>query len=225
MSLENDFEQRFDELLTEGQQLVASVPVDSDGERVYWVPEEKIAQYQRWIGSTINLIRLVDQPNGTFSSACARIEGHDDNKTGVAYWIMQKLVGLLAATKDEWERGLLRKIEHIVVAEAFDDLLDHAAYYHKGNKKTESSILASAVLEDTVKRIARKNGLNTKGISLDPLVDELVKQNVFTPVKAKRVKGFAGVRNHAVHAEWDQIDIRDVGELINGTRELIDTFL
>ena len=62
-------------------------------------------------------------------------------------------------------------------------------------------------------------------MSLEPLIDELVKQNIFTPVKAKRVKSFAGVRNHASHAEWDDFDIRDVGELINGTRELIDTFL
>lgn len=225
MSIENDFEQRFSELLTEGKKLIASVPMDSDGEPYYWVPDEQIASYQRWIGSTINLIRLVDQPNGTFSSECARLQSDDDNKTGIAYRIMQKLYGLLSATKDEWQRGLLRKIEHIIVAEAFDDFLDHASFYHKGNKKIESSILASAVLEDTVKRIARKNAVETKGISMEPLIDELVKHTVFTPVKAKRVKGFAGVRNHALHAEWDEFDIRDVGELINGTRELIDTFL
>ena len=225
MPIENNFEQRFNELLTEGQQLIASIPRGDDGDIYYWVPDEQIASYQRWIGSTINLIRIVDQPNGTFSSECGRLQNDDENKTGIAVRIIQKLYGLLAATKDEWQRGLLRKIEHIVVAEAFDDFLDHASFYHKGNKKTESSILASAVLEDTVKRIARKHAIETKGMSMEPLIDELVKNAVFTPVKAKRVKGFAGVRNHSLHAEWDAFDIHDVGELINGTRELIDTFL
>jgi len=46
-----------------------------------------------------------------------------------------------------------------------------------------------------------------------------------TPVKAKRFKGFSGVRNSALHAEWDQIDIKDVGELINGIREMIEQYL
>ncbi len=49
--------------------------------------------------------------------------------------------------------------------------------------------------------------------------------SIFTLVKAKRIKGFARVRNHALHAEWNKFDIKDVGELISGTREIIDNFL
>ena len=97
--------------------------------------------------------------------------------------------------------------------------------YHKGNRKTEASVLASAILEDSVKKIASRHGIKTGGVSLDPLIDELVKAGVFTLVKAKRVRGCAAVRNHALHAEWDEFDIRDVGELIKGTRELIEEFL
>lgn len=144
---------------------------------------------------------------------------------GIPSRVVQKMYGLLESAHDEWQRGFLRKIEYIVVAEAFDDFLDHASAYHKGNKKIESSVLASAVLEDTIKRIAGKNGVETKGKTLDPLIDDLVKADVFTPVKAKRAKGLAGVRNHALHAEWDDFDIRDVGELISGVRDLIDNFL
>ena len=51
----------------------------------------------------------------------------------------------------------------------------------------------------------------TQKKSLDPLIDELVKNEVITPVKAKRIKGFAAVRNHALHAEWEEFDIKDVG--------------
>jgi uncharacterized protein YutE (UPF0331/DUF86 family) len=62
-------------------------------------------------------------------------------------------------------------------------------------------------------------------VSIEPLIDELVKAGVFTPVKAKRIKAYAGVRNHALHAEWDDFDSRDVGEMVQGIRELIDEFL
>jgi uncharacterized protein YutE (UPF0331/DUF86 family) len=135
------------------------------------------------------------------------------------------MLGLLKGTKEEWDHGLLGRMEYIVAGATFDDFLDYADEYHKGNKKMESSVLASAVLEDTVKKIAQKNGLITEGKTLDPLIDELVKANVFTPVKAKRVRSFAGVRNHALHAEWDKFDNSDVGAMIKGIRELIEESL
>ncbi len=50
----------------------------------------------------------------------------------------------------------------------------------------------------------------------------MTKSGALTSVKAKRVKGFSGVRNKALHAQWDEFDIRDVGELINGARELVE---
>ncbi|NQT24299.1 hypothetical protein HQ585_02985 [candidate division KSB1 bacterium] len=215
---------RFTELVSIGQNLIKTAP-HYKGKLEYWVPDERVAEYQQWISSSANLINIVTLPDSTFRKECARILADKDAMTGISSKMIQKMYGLLSSAKDEWEQGLLRKIEYMVVAETFDDFLDHADVYHKGNKKTEASVLASAVLEDTVKRIAKKNSVKTKGVSLDPLIDEMVKVGTFTPVKAKRVKAFAGVRNHAMHAEWEEFDIKDVGELIAGTRELIDTFL
>ncbi len=222
--MKEEFEQRLAELVSEGQALISSLPRDEYGPS-YWVPEERIAKYQKWLGSTTNLLKLIDLPNGTFVTECDRLMNEKDNNSGIATRIFQKMHGLLGSAEDEWKRGFLRKIEYIVIAEAFDDFLDHASIYHKGNKKIESSVLASTVLEDTVKKIAKKNNIDPKGKSLEPLIDDLVKEGIITPVKAKRIKGFAGVRNHALHAEWDDFDIKDVGQLISGVRELIDNFL
>ena len=222
--MKKEIEQRFEDLSSDGQGLTNRIPMDKYSPE-YWIPEERIPEYQKWIGSAANLIRLIDQPKGTFVIECEKILNDPDIKTGLPSRVVYKMKGLLDSVHDEWRRGFLRKIEHIFIAEAFDDFLDHASFYHKGNKKIESSILASAVLEDTMKRIARKNGIKNKGKSLEPLIDDLVKVGVFTPVKAKRVKSFAGIRNHALHAEWDEFDIKDVGELITGVRELIDSFL
>ncbi len=218
-------DQRLDDLLTAGDRLIKSIPLDDIGRPQYWVPDHNISEYQQWIGSSANLINLVAPPGSMFIEECARIMDDQDTRSGIPSRIIQKLHGLLSATREEWQRGLLRRIEYMFVAETFDDFLDHATYYHKGNKKIESSILASAVLEDTIKKVAIKNNVETKGVSLEPLIDNLVKANVITPVKAKRIKGYASVRNHALHAEWDDFDIKDVGELIKGTREIIGEFL
>src|SRR3989304_3037237 len=55
--------------------------------------------------------------------------------------------------------------------------------------------------------------------------DNLVKSGALPAIKAKRAKSYAAVRNKALHAQWDDFDIRDVGEVINGTRELVEGFL
>lgn len=89
----------------------------------------------------------------------------------------------------------------------------------------ESSVLASAVLEDSIKKIARKYSIDSKDKSLEPLIDELKKTWVFSDVKTKRIKFYSGIRNKALHAEWADFDIHDVGEMIKGLHELIEYFL
>jgi uncharacterized protein YutE (UPF0331/DUF86 family) len=219
-----DIKARFEALVARGTQLRARVPRDEHGPE-YWTPSEDMAEFQAWLSSVANLIVALAPTSSPLTQQVAAVLKHEGLKNGVPSTVFFQMQGLLSSAREEFEQGLLGRIEYVVAAATFDDFLDHAASYHKADRKIEASVLASAVLEDTVKKIAGKNGLAVAGKSLDPLIDELVKAGVLTPVKAKRVKSFAAVRNHALHAEWDSFDIRDVGELIAGTRELVEGFL
>jgi uncharacterized protein YutE (UPF0331/DUF86 family) len=223
--MKEEIEQRFAELLESGKQLIKNIPWGSDGSLNYWVRDDNIPSYQEWLSSCANLLRMVAPHDSHFSEECQRLLTHQDMRSGIPATVAQKMFGLVSSAREEWKHGLLRKIEYVVAAETFDEFLDHASLYHKGGKKIEASVLASAVFEDTVKKIAAKNKVASAGQSLEPLIEELVKANILTPVKAKRLKGHAGVRNYALHAEWDKFDIRDVGELINGVREIIENYL
>ncbi len=237
MGTKEDINNRFEALINQGQSLIgtigpALVKISRDGNKTYdqnsyeyWVPQKRIPEFRSWLTSAVNLIHYVAPPEAHIAKECDRFLADDDLKRGVTSSVLVQMLGLLTRAKDEWEQGLLGKIEYIVAGATFDDFLDHAAEYHKGNRKIESSVLASAVLEDTAKKIAQKNGLITENKTLDPLIDESVKANIFTPVKAKRVKSFAGIRNHALHAEWDKFDNSDVGAMIEGIRELIEELL
>jgi hypothetical protein len=121
------------------------------------------------------------------------------------------------------KHGLLRRAEYIFVASTFDDFLDHATEFHRAGKKIESAVLCSAVFEDAVRELAEKVGIVQAGIALDAVIDALAKRGTTTPVKAKRWKSCAGVRNKALHAQWEDFDIRDVGEMLTGTREIIES--
>jgi uncharacterized protein YutE (UPF0331/DUF86 family) len=217
-----EIQQRFDELQHRGYDLCQHSP---SHENRFYTDQREYVDYFKWLSSAAHLLRIATPSNSYFHEECIRIMADNDLSQMIPMRVVQKMYSLLAAARAEWQRGLLHKVEYVVAAATFDDFLDHAAFYHRGNKKTEAAVLASAVLEDTVKKIASKHGITVSGLTLDPLIDELVKVNVFTLVKAKRVKGAAAVRNHALHAEWDQFDIRDVGDLIKNTRELIEEFL
>jgi len=237
MGAREEVTKRFEELIKQGQGLIGTLGpavsiIHADGRTEfdqksyeYWVSQKRIPEFRSWLTSASNLIHFIVPPETHIAKECDSIMADEHLKQGVPSNVLVLMLGLLKGAKDEWDHGLLGRIEYIVAGETFDDFLDYADNYLKGNKKTESSVLASAVLEDTVKKIAHKNRLSTENKTLDPLIDELVKANAFTPVKAKRVRSFAGVRNHALHAEWDKFDISDVGAMIKGIRELIEEFL
>ena len=145
-------------------------------------------------------------------------------KGDIASDSIKKIFGLLNSAFIEWKEGFLERIEFVVAAETFDNFLDHSEDYHKANKKNEASVLASAVLEDTLKKIALKYSIS-QDQSLEPLIDEFTKNDIFTPVKAKKYKSYVGIRNSALHARWDEFDIKDVGFLIKGIKELIEDYL
>ena len=217
-------DQRFTLLVAEGDNLVRRLPRDENGV-AYWADSDFIPEYHAWLSSVANLIDVVSPQSGAYRAQMQSILAHENLPRGMPSTVVQQAHGVLKGAKSDWEAGTLRRIEFVVAATTFDDFLDHATIYHKGGKKTEAAVLASAVLEDSVKKIAGKNGLPTGGQSLEQLIDALVSAEIITSVKAKRIKSWAGVRNHALHAEWESFDIRDVGVMIDGVRELLDTHL
>ena len=222
--MDKTLQERCVELLGEGKQIAGQIRY-YDNRPQYWFQDEELADIQAWIASVSNYFRLTATPDTYYHQECERILEDTDLRRGVSFHIVQKLIGLLQSIQVEIDRGLLRKAEYLFIATTFDDFLDHASVYHKGGKKIESSVLASAVFEDAVRKIAIKNEVPEAGISLETIIDNIMKKNILTPVKAKRLKGYSAIRNKSLHAQWDDFDIRDVGELIKGTRELIDTYM
>lgn len=210
--------QRIDELIARGNATVRAQSHDD-----YWIRD--IVQAQSWMTSAANAVQQVAPSGSFFRTELDRLMSNEQLKGGIPIQLAEKVLGVLQSVQLEAKAGLLIRLQDQVIAATFDDFLDHASQYHKAGKVREAAVLASAVLEDTIKRIASKSGVDASGQSLEPLIDELAKSTVLTAVKAKRLKSFAAIRNHALHAEWDKLDIKDVGAQIAGTRELLDEHL
>lgn len=224
--MEDIIDNRFQELIQQGNRILDHIPWRERGSsRCYYVSDSELSIAQAWLSSCANLLKTLTQRDSHYCEECERLFAHEHAKDNIPTFVIGKMLGLMTSAQQEWSNGLLRRIEYIVSASTFDEFLEHAATYHKGNKKLEAAVLASAVLEDTVKKIARKHAFDPSGKSLEELIDVLLKAEIWNQAKAKRIKGHAAVRNHALHAEWDSFDIKDVGELIKGTRDLVENYL
>jgi len=222
--MKEQIEKRFENLIQLGQQLINQIRRNEYGTHEYWVDSNKLTAYHSWIYSVNNFLNFLSKANSLYSSEMATLLETKDVKGDVSSDVVKKIYGLLNSAFIEWKEGFLERIEYIIAAETFDDFLTHSEDYHKSNKKIEASVLASAVLEDTLKKIALKNSIS-QNQSLEPLIDELTKNNIFTPVKAKKYKSYVGIRNSSLHARWDEFDIKDVGYLIKGVKELIEDYI
>jgi hypothetical protein len=193
----------------------------------YWLSSQYTPEAHAWINSSSNLLDSFCPPQSLFLNNLKSILSDQSYITGsnTPSHTIQKILGLLESAFTEFRHGMLHNFEYTVFSEAFDDFLDHAEYFHKCGKKNESAILSSIIFEDTIKKIAKKNNIDPSGLSLEPLITELSKAQIFTPVATKRIKGFSGLRNHTFHAEWDKFEIGDVGEFIKSLKKLIEDHL
>lgn len=214
MKIEENVRKRFEELINAGEGLKHG---DENGQvRGHQHRQDCIG----WLASVQNIVHLVVGKSGNpYLSSVDKICGFDrgycvQNSVGEVTVILKSLI-------KDIDLGLLASIEAQTRASVFDDFLDHAKEYAKRKLKNEAGVIAGVVFEDTLRSICRFKGIEEKGKKLDSLIDELVKANVLTQVKAKRAKVAAHVRTKATHAQWDEFELGDVDTAIQFTEELV----
>ena len=206
--------------------MLSKIPRGSEHGYSFWTKQEDHSEFQSWIMSSSNLIiSVVPKDNPIRVNLTSVLEdNHYVRGSSVPSSTLQKVFGLLKSAYEEMKHGLFKKFEYLVMAETFDDFLDHAEKFHKANQKKEAAILAAIVFEDSIKKIAKKNGIETNQ-TLDPLIKELIKAEVFNAIEGKRITGYVPLRNSALHANWEEFDIKNVGEFIKATKSIIENFL
>lgn len=122
---------------------------------------------------------------------------------------------------EDIDAGLATSLTARAQAEVFDDLIDHAQHYYRDGNKQGAGVLGSSVFEDCIRRIARRNDVEEKDVKLDEIISRLAKKGVFPSVKAKLCRASAGVRNSALHAQWDDFDLNDVSTTLSLVRTLL----
>ena len=213
---------RADELSNQGTAYISKIGY-YEGKPEYWFGKKLIPELQKWIASVITIVKHSTNNSTYFYQEVDRIANDKDLKHGVSYSAIQKLTGLISSLKEELELGFLNKFELSIISLTFDNFLDHAADFHSSNKKTESSVLVSIVFEDTIRKLAEKHGIEETGKTIEDIINEMTKNGNFSGVESKRLKSYAALRNDALHAHFSNFEIKEVGLMIKGIRDLIES--
>jgi len=166
----------------------------------------------------------ISRQNSFFNQEARHLISRSNRGGGIYFEDIERLVGHLLSLRDAINDGLLIKMENEVTASDFSDFLDHARSYYDDQQKIQGAIIASAVFEDAVRRMGEKNGITNRD-KLEGIINALKSSGAITKTEAKKLKYYAGIRNSALHASWDEFDLSAVGDLITGTQHLIDNYL
>jgi hypothetical protein len=125
------------------------------------------------------------------------------------------VMGVVQALKDDLEAGYLDTLTKLAQADIFSDFLEMGEYLLTEGYKDAAAVIIGGVLEDTLRKIAEKNGIsikNEKGKSLtiEPLNTELAKNTVYDKLTQKQITSWADLRNNAAHGHYDKFDKKQV---------------
>ncbi len=133
--------------------------------------------------------------------------------------------GTLRALLADYQNDRLQTFEQCMRQELFGDFLEMARYLLNDEKlKDPAAVLAGGVLEQHLRKLCQVNGILPIPPKLDAVNSELAKNGVYAKLMQKQITAWAGLRNHAAHAEYDQYTAEQVQLMIDGIQHFMASY-
>ena len=91
------------------------------------------------------------------------------------------------------------------------------------NNKDVAAVLASAALEDALKRHATSNGLAVDESTMSEVIGALKSKGLVSGAQKSMLSAMLQIRNLAMHAKWDKITKPDVSGLLGFVEQFLLT--
>lgn len=151
-----------------------------------------------------------------------RAEARGDSMT--AYNMGQVVIGTIKNLKEEIESGFLGSLQKRIASEILTDFIQLAKTVledKSDNAKNVSSVLAAAAFEDTIRRIGSSFAGLIGHDKLDKVIDDLKKAGLLQSPQLGIAISYLSFRNHALHANWENIDRASVQSVIGFVEQLL----
>lgn len=210
MSLKDTFTKRFIEL----QKDFEAMPYTQGA---YGSPYVANGFWRKWATNAENLIRAVC---GETSPHYRNFSGQLSDATGNESAV-KALHAIFSAAKEDFEQGYLFDVDLRVSGEVFGDFVGLARQALSEGHKDVAAVLASAALEDALKRFATANGLEIDGKDMQNVVNALKGAGLVSGAQKSLLDTMPRLRNHALHAEWGKLTDADVGSILGFVEQFL----
>ena len=151
--------------------------------------------------------------------------------------VIPRIRGVLEALDEDFREGFLGDLRNHVEAELAADYLGQAERLITEGSRGQfdhvpAAVLVGAVLEKSLRTICGQQHpsiplTSKKGQpkTLNPLIDDLKEAGLFNEAKAKQLRAWADIRNHAAHGNFKAFNQTDVEQMIQGIQNFIADYL
>ena len=206
------FTKRFEELKHESD----SFPFES-GNYGHKYVESGI--WKKWATSSESLIKAVyseDSPYyRSFKTSIEKCRGWQEE--------IKELKGIYMSAKEAYEGGYLFNVELTISGEIFGDFVNLSKQALNEGHKDVAAVLASAALEDALKRYAKSNGINVDDATMQKVIGAIKSAGLVSGARKTLLETMPKIRNCAMHAEWDKITEPEVNSMIGFVEQFLLT--
>lgn len=127
------------------------------------------------------------------------------------YSHVSQLQGIALTVKHDIENDLLNSIKGLLQAEIFANFLEIGEHLLSEGYKDAAAVTIGAVLEDGLRELCKKNGIDTTKpngapLTIEPLNAELAKNNIYSKLVQKQITSWAHIRNKAAHGQYNEYE-------------------
>ena len=205
--------EKIDTLLEEAR----NIPPYNDVRFDYLVDHSSFVAFK---ASCLNFLEKTVTPNNIFYTLSVRCldSGKKEEIEGI--------VRILNNFRNDVSEGWLGNLQGIISAEIFSDFLEMASYLLDEYYKDAAAVMVGSVLEEHLRQLCNKNEieitveksgkLKSKTASL--LNDELKAKGIYNLLNQKSVTGWLDLRNCAAHGKYNQYELSQVKNMLEGVR-------
>ena len=183
-------------------------------------PHANPEQFYAWSSSALNAI------SGTFgkdSPHFQRFEFEVNSISNNFVWErkLESIRGVFLGAKSDVDGGHVFNLANEYSGEIFGDFIASSKAALAEGQHTVAAVLASAALEDALKRFAENNGLIVEGQTMEDVVNALKSKGLVSGAQKTLLSTMPKIRNYAMHADWDKLTPQDVGSIVGYVEQFV----
>ena len=219
MKVDEQVRNRIVALIEKGGNVLSTLRARPHG--VAGLPTVSEQAYKNWETQALAFLTDFLGPDHTYTSSFRTA-----TENGGYEYHVHEGIGILEALLEDVDRGYIGTVRNLITAEVWSDLFDQAVHLLDNGYNAPAASLAGALLENGLRSVAGSRGVPVRdGDSLPSLNQKLAQKGVYNRLTQKKVSIWTDVRNAADHGRFDEVNDRDVDDLVKGAQILLGNLL